>query len=840
MIPVSKKRLLTTTVGVILAVAIIFTSYTLGNNMAKYQLYSDIENNPYQISFVGSGNFTGILKSYSEIENLSNVRQTLLDLWVDGVYTNNFTFENSTIHMNRGLSVHYFKGYKIKLLEGRMPENDSEALAIQYTFNEFEWNIGDKIEINYYTHAGELYWTNYTIVGVAAVKEPLGQQSEGQYWEGIIITSHAMKSLGKENLEYNAGFRVSISPDYLLSSSDYKEVEKKVNDIKYQVQNIIVSNGVYYRAAGYEETYNYAGVFTLLFAVFYSLPVIVMGAYLSMVGIEIEFLERRREFGILKIRGATAKELSKMILVEATIYAVIGGIIGYLLGELLAYLSNVLFFKLPYFTLDFGIWPLVGALILSVSLFLIAVYSPWKKIKKEPIINLISHYTQSFKSAEYNKKNRDIILSIIFWGYMILTLWISRTINPYGGLNILVIIAYILIGTIGFMFPIILIVLPLVMSRLLTMGTAKVYKFIASGIAKAFKTSGELAEKGIERSPKRAAYLAFILAFILTLSSFIAVAMDNYQYSSEIERQAMVGGDMLIDVYANKVPWDILNDTSKVSKYVIIYQSNSTIRDGAPLYEVDMRKYIDTIYNGNLFLKDGKLDGTGVVISYSYAMSSNLNVGDIAGVPVNDTIQYYRVEAIMYSFPGLPTDYVLDKNNPVGVPNYIIVRTNNIKALEKSLDEKGYTYTLPPKEDNMSIAQAQFMNTLLVYLVILGAASIFIVQYSSLLNRRGEIALYKVRGARNRQISAMLMTEGITIIILSLIIGVAVGVALAYMLFSMVSMSSYRPELFVIGTTFLIYTGILILAYAISQYILSHIFARTKPSEVIRGLGGEI
>ena len=212
----------------------------------------------------------------------------------------------------------------------------------------------------------------------------------------------------------------------------------------------------------------------------------------------------------------------------------------------------------------------------------------------------------------------------------------------------------------------------------------------------------------------------------------------------------------------------------------------------------------------------------------------------MVAIHVNQTSQYYKIEAIVYSFPGLPTDYVVDKSKPTGIPDTIIIRSSNITALEKALDKKGYSYQLPPKKDDMQAMQSQFMNTLLLYLVILGAASIFIVQYSSLLNRRGEIALYKVRGARNRQIAAMLMTEGITVIILSLIIGVAVGMALAYMISSMSSVSSYIPEIFIIGATFLIYTGVLVLAYMISQYILSYIFARTKPSEVIRGLGGEI
>ncbi|ADD08288.1 ABC transporter permease [Candidatus Aciduliprofundum boonei] len=835
MIPVSRKRLFTTTVGIILAVAIIFTSYTLGNNMARYQLYYDIENNPYQISVVGSGNYTAIMKAYNQIENLSNVRQTLLHIWVEGYYALN----NITIAYQRGLMVNYFKGYDIKIVAGTYPKNNHEVLITKFAYNSHALNIGDKVQVIYTTQSEQMFFENYTVVGVADVKEPLKQDNgQGDMYEGIIVTKEAMKYLGEKGMPYQAGYLVAIEPQYLLSSKDYKEVQKKIDDMSYEVRTILVSNGVYYMGYGNSaEWESNANMYSLLFAIFYSLPVIVMGVYLSNVGVEIEFLERRREFGVLKIRGATGKEISKMILFEALIYSLVGGIIGYLLGEALAYLSNIMFFHYPYFLLDIGIWPLIASIFLSIALFLASIYSPLKKIKKEPIVSLISHYAQAFKEAEYTKRNRDLWLSALFWGYMILVLWLSKNVNFYGGLNIIVILAFILISTMFFMFPLILIMLPLVMSRLLTMGTSKVYRVIASGVSKIFKTSGELAEKGIERSPKRTAYLAFILAFILTLSTFIAIAMDNYNYTAEIEQKAQVGGDMLIQVH-NDIPWDILNDSSLVSKYVVIYRYGDEY--GAPLYIANMQKYMNTIYNGKLFLKEGKLDGSGVVLSLSYAKMENVGVGDMVAIQVNQTSQYYKVEAIVYSFPGLPTDYVVDKSKPTGIPDTIIIRSSNITALEKALDKKGYSYELPPKKDEMQAMQSQFMNTLLLYLVILGAASIFIVQYSSLLNRRGEIALYKVRGARNRQIAAMLMTEGITVIILSLIIGVAVGMALAYMISSMSSVSSYIPEIFIIGATFLIYTGVLVLAYMISQYILSYIFARTKPSEVIRGLGGEI
>ncbi len=834
MMPVSKKRLFTTTVGIILAVAIIFTSYTLGNNMARQQFYWDIEKNPYQINLGLSGNITDMMNAYNEILNLSHVSRAILSVETIAHYSENGSVETP-------IPINYLKGYNITLVNGTYLKRAGEILVSPYTFKHNNWSLNQNITLMFYGNNPPMFFVNYTIVGVADWGIP-NQETNVRGFIGILVNYSEMLSLAKRGVNFRGYLNVAIDPGYLLNSTDYNEASKKIDDITNQVFQILSIHDVQYMQTSfyYYGTESYG---LLIYALFFSLPVIIMGAYLSRVGIEIEFLERRREFGILKIRGATGWSLSKLVIVEAVIYSIIGGVVGYILGEGLAYLSNLSFFKMSYFILDWSWEAMVGAIVTSAILFTIALYTPWNKIKKEPIISLISHYSQSFKKVEYNKLNRDIILSGFMWGYIIILIWLMKNVNFTGGLNIIVIIAFILMQIGVLLFPMILIILPLTMSRLLTMGTNKVYKFIASGVAKIFRTSGELAERSIERSPKRAAYLAFILAFILTLSSFLAVELDTTGYTNQLMEDSDVGGDISLNLDEKGVPWKILNDTQKVSKYVIIYEVNTTY--GSSIYEANMEKYINTIYHGEAFLKDGKLDGSGVVITLQDAKSENLKVGDSIEINFGNTIKTYKVEAIMYSFPGIndPLEDVkiIDVKKPSGTPSKIILRSDNLTALKKELVDQGYyDYNIRNNENGMETSQLEFINTLLIYLVILGAASIFIVQYSSLLNRRGEIALYKVRGARNKQMAAMLMTEGITVITISLMIGVSVGITLAYALSSLMEITTYLPPVFVIGKTLLVYTLILVFAYILSQYILSYVFARTKPSEVIRGLGGEI
>ncbi len=842
MIPISRKRLFTTTVGVILAVAIVFTSYTVGNNMAKYEFYKNIEKNPYQVNMYVGGQVQDMLKAYNDIENLSHIKNVLLDVVIYGDY---HILENNNTPPHT-IPMHYLLGFNITILEGKMPQAYNEMAVEESTLENYNWSLGDTVSLTFWNSTT---WSeisvNYTIVGVVNWEMPGGGFYSGV--DNALISLQGVKYLEKKvgsGKNTDAYFFVSIDPEYLLQSTDMTEAMKKINNVKYEVINVLQNHALSYQDAGGGIIVS-ASPFVLLFAVFFSLPVIVMGAYLSRVGIEIELFERRREFGILKIRGATPTALTKFILIEATIYGIIGGVVGYLLGEGLAYFSNFLFFNMPYFFLDMGIWELVGAVFFSTALFFIALSSPWGKIRKEPIINLISHYSQAFKEVEYAHKNRDIILSAILWIYVISAIYLLRNVDLNGGFNILVIIAFIILGTFTFMFPIILIVLPLTMSKLLTMGTPKVYTVISSKVSKLFKTSGELAERSIRRNPKRAAYLAFILAFILTLSTFLALSMENSQEISKITQEAAIGGDLLVDVAGSKVPWSILNDTHNVSSYVITYY---VIGSGGAAYVIDMKKYMQVIYDGDRFMKEGKLDGSGVVITESYAKYNRVGVGDYVYVMVNSTPKQYRVEAIFYTIPGfyyggedlVIIDASASEMGENVTPYYVILRSNNVDMVKEKLEEENYRYYEKSDVGTIDKTQIGLMHTLLLYLVILGAASIVIVQYSSLLNRRGEIALYKVRGARNSQIAALLMTEGITVIILSLIIGLSIGMLLAYFMSSLMILSINLPPIFVIGWTFVEYTFVLLLAYVISQYILSLIFARTDVNEVIRGLGGEM
>lgn len=73
--PISKKRGVITTVGLVLAIAMIFSSLTLGNNMAKYSVYDTLNRAEYHIMIDARISPANLVDSYMKISSLKEVKR---------------------------------------------------------------------------------------------------------------------------------------------------------------------------------------------------------------------------------------------------------------------------------------------------------------------------------------------------------------------------------------------------------------------------------------------------------------------------------------------------------------------------------------------------------------------------------------------------------------------------------------------------------------------------------------------------------------------------------------------------------------------------------------------
>ena len=825
---VSKRRLASTTIGVILSVAIIFSIFTLGNNIAKADLYDTLESSNAHITIVADIETEKYSEIVNEIRGIPHVESA-----------DCFLMNPITINTSYGMTIEnmgYFdKMRKVThLQEGNFPEEKNEVAISEELVGEYGIHPGDVIHGVTTNETGAQVNLTLHVVGI------FSSYPRDSIWGMIEILTPL------ETLEFNryttmyGGVKVDVN--YLMSSPDMNDINRKLSIIAGEIENVIRPYSDYVKVSSTISYYPNV-LYSVMFLGF-SLPIIAMGAYLSKVGIEIELTERRREFGIMRIRGASNFQRFKLLLYESIAYSIIGGIGGYLLGEAMAYLANETIMGLPYFAMDLGWEYALAAVITSLFLFFIALYKPWKKISSLPMVELISHYTQSFKSVEYSPI-KDIVKTAFLWAYILSGIYVFQNVSFNGGFNIFVLIAVIILFTMGFLFPLILIFLPLYMTRILTLGTQRIYVYLASALAKVSGVAGELVKKGVSRNPKNIAYIAFILAFILTFSTFISAMYDNTLLADEIRDVQRVGGDFRI-MGSSYVSPAYFSNSKNVSSLVAIHEDFSASVYNEPVVTLycDFGNYTRTVYLLDLFTKEGSFQKGGVVINDALAKRYNLHAGDNVQIHIpGEGYRNYRISAVVYSFPGNGEGesqpvVMMDREPDVGNVSYIILRAKNYDALKRELDEKGFNYEErnPEKKDYTSA----FLSVIDAFMVLLGGATILIIQYSLYFNRRGEIALYKIRGATKRQVSAILMVEGSTVVILSVVVGVSIGLSLAYAFIVMMYSTSNLPVFFVLGRNFALVSAVMVLTFLAMQYIISAVFARVKQSEVIRSLGGEM
>ncbi|NPA75232.1 MAG: FtsX-like permease family protein [Euryarchaeota archaeon] len=832
----SKRRLVSTTVGVLISIALIFSMFTVSNNAVKSQIYERVMNEPYDFGIYGplpARNYSKVMRG---IENLSHVK------WVRGFIYAPMQLGNQS----ETITVGYWENISdtVKLIQGRLPFY-SDEIAVSYWYaRTYNISVGTNLNVTVYPN-GTMENVTYFVVGIYYPKDFF-------YHCDAVGTPAGVSKYGNPL----AMIVVKLDPHYLLSSLDMNEINRKIWTVRSEALNVFYSYGGENEANSNVAYTEYGNPLLAMEYLVYALPIIVMGVYLSKIGIEIELTERRREFGIIRVRGGGRKYEVRVFLRELLAYSIIGGLGGYLVGELMAHAGNNFIYRLPYFALDWGIGYALIGVFLGLLMFIIAFYSPWKRIKRTPIVELISHFSTHFSRVKY-EPIRDAVASFALWGYLIVGLFLIENTSFTGGLSVMVVLAEIIAMSFVFMLPVILVLLPLFMSRLFTLGTQKIYIWIVKPLTRIMKVSREIVEYGVERNPKNMAYVAFMLAFVLTFSSLVSSSQDSQIELSHLQQVQAVGGDFEVSThqYAGSVSiLEALSESPNQSAHVwIAYGGGTIFGDDVSVYFGNYLNYTSSVYELDKFLYRGAFKSNRVVISRSLAIKFGLNVGDTVsvnmydegyaspGISQNHGIKEYQISGIVYSFPGLSyaEDAIfIDSHVSPANSTTLILKARNYHALEEQLKMVGVSYQA--RSDAAGQENAMFFQTTEMFLVILGGATIAIVNYSLYYNRRGEIALYRVRGARRGQIRALLMAEGAGIIFLSLIIGVSVGLMLSYFLVEFQLSSTELPGSFVVGYNFGVVTVVMVVVFLSIQYALSTLFARTNSAEVIRANGGEM
>jgi ABC-type antimicrobial peptide transport system permease subunit len=271
-----------------------------------------------------------------------------------------------------------------------------------------------------------------------------------------------------------------------------------------------------------------------LFLIYFALPGLLLGAYISKYAIDITIEERQREIGILRTKSALRKHIASAIGVESFIIAVIGLIIGLLVGYLASMtISNLLNGGTTGF-----ITVTTNSLIISAAIGGIIVFVAAALSAKQLLAPSIT------ESLREGKEERPTLWRRIHLDFVLLSIVTIVAImnilefNPIPGFATAIY---------DFIAPLLTwIGLTLLMVRILERilrwleePVTRIYKLI-------FKDLGHVITKNILYKPERITKITIVLSLTLSFGLVIATINETYQQGVRDDALYQVGADLRI------------------------------------------------------------------------------------------------------------------------------------------------------------------------------------------------------------------------------------------------------------------------------------------------------
>jgi putative ABC transport system permease protein len=494
--------------------------------------------------------------------------------------------------------------------------------------------------------------------------------------------------------------------------------------------------------------------------------------------------QRTRELALLRIVGASRRQVFRSVLVEAAIVGLVASLVGLGLGVLAALGLEALLkgfgITLPSGPLVFASRTVVAAIVVGLGVTVISAISPARRaVRIPPVAALVDYRGEQGESS----RRRIVIGSIIaVLGIAALASGLTKPAIQLVGVGAVA----VFIG-IGMLAPTVARPMSSVLGR---------------PLARAFRISGKLGRENSMRSPRRTAQTASALMVGLALVSTIAVfgaslsksatsSVDNAisaqyivtnsdnagsgQFSNSVAAAAsrVPGVETVSTVYSgefkfrNSLPSVTALSTSHLSDTVILRMVAGT---GAPALARQML-LIDTTTANNDHLSVGSV----VPVKFAETGNSTIRIGGI-----------FKPNALIGSFLVGDGFFLSHFNDPL--PVAVLLHTGSGAGDIKGAVAQGLraypNLKIQTRAEFEKSQQAQvnqllgLVYALLALAVVIALIGIVNTLMLSVFERTHEIGLLRAVGMKRRQVRAMIRSEAVILSLFGAIIGVVVGTAL--------------------------------------------------------------
>ena len=774
----NKKRTIVTIIGILLSVALI---------CAVAGMVTSFQATLVNIAITDGGN------RHLTVENVSkdDIKYFTNNSHAKNMYMSETLGYAKFDNTNKYKPYAYVQGYTneafsnttLKLVYGRLPENDKEIIVSVTFKNNAKVKLGDTISLD----IGKRVCMDGTILNQSNPYYVEGEENDLCH-EYITDTSrHEYKIVGiTERLNYNIegysapGYTLITKIDNVSDNINVSLLFKDAGYYKEYINNIANDKDLNkYNISLNTELLRWSGasLSDRTMGMLYAVAGVVIGiiiltsVFVIKNSFDIANQEKKKMYGMLSSVGATSKQIKKNVLHEGFILGLIGIPLGILSGILADYILVIIinyFAKNPFndfkFVFSISIWPVILSIILgAVTIYLSILRAAKKSSKISPI--------EAIRNNNEIKINSKKIKS-------------SKIVN------------------------------------------------------KLFGVGGDIAYKNLKRNKKR--NRTTIISIVISVAVFISLS-SFLSYGFKLTNQYYQDANYDIQVYLEDTKEEskkVINDIIKmdnITKYSINRRMSMTF-DYKKYYNEDVLKFFDGVNDLSLrimsvgedefkrILKENKVDESnynykGLLIdknifyqegskNYKEVNLFDLNKFKTVTGSINNKDLSIKILKRIDTLPmGLqnvysetPTIIVSDKFYNYIVSNYNVNDTNSRSLYIKSTDAEKLEslikeYLLDENITNYSLfniekeAKAQrsliilvsiFLYGFIIVISLIGITNIINTINTNMNLRRRELAMLKSIGMTKNEFNKMINLESIMYSTKALIMGIPLGLLGSY------------------------------------------------------------
>jgi putative ABC transport system permease protein len=525
------------------------------------------------------------------------------------------------------------------------------------------------------------------------------------------------------------------------------------------------------------------------FLLIFGFIALFVGAFTILNTFSIIVGQRTRELALLRIVGASRRQVFRSVLGEAAVVGLVSSLVGLGLGVLAAVGLEKLLggfgVTLPSGSIVFATRTVIVGLLVGVGVTMVAAIGPARRaVRIAPVAAVSDHLTED----EIPLRRRFIrggVIALI--GVLLLAVGLTQPAIQLVGLG-----AVLLFVGVAMLAP------------ALARPMASV---IGRPLARLLGTSGRLGRENSMRSPRRTAQTSSALMVGLALVSAIAVLGASLSRSATASVDNAVSADLIMTTtnngagsgqFSQAVPRQVAAAPG-VTATTTVYNDQFEFRQSVvTLGAITTADLSQTVILNMSAGSASALDTAQLLIDTTTANADHLAVGDT--VPVRFALTgrttlriggIYQANALVGSYLVSATYFLRHYENPL--PVAVLAKTDGGAGAQGAVQHAlaAYPNVQVQTRAQFEASQAAKINQLLGLVYALLALAVIIALIGivntlmlSVFERTHEIGLLRAVGMKRRQIRAMIRSESVILAVFGAVIGIIVGTGLGVALVS--------------------------------------------------------